>query len=84
MLINPKKGHTLNSVHQGSELLPLSAYLYSFQTLNGEDASWSALKWMRFIMLMDISSGQNQNKSEILTIKGSKEILCVNELSLRF
>ena len=53
-------------------------YLYSIQTLNGDDASWSALKWMRLIMLMDIFIGQYQNKIEISKIKGSKGLLSCN------
>ena len=35
-------------------------------------------------MLMDIIIGQYQNKIEILMIRGSKETLSVEEVSLRF
>ena len=36
---------------------------------------------MRLIMLVDIFIDQYQNKIEILMIKGSKETLCVEEMS---
>ena len=55
MLVNQAlKCTLLNDAIQGSEIATLIGILCSFQTLNGDNAGWSVLKWMMLIMLMDI------------------------------
>ena len=68
-------------IHQnGVKITPLE--IGPVLTPAGVNLTPEFLHGVRLIMLVDIFIGQYQNKIEILMIKGSKETLSVEELSL--